>query len=179
MPLNWKGIENPYWLNYFTVLQVGPAVSRRIIPEVANKVLSTFKGKKSLWIRMLKLSGAELPSQPDGTPDQRQFRLLEEREVTEASSRLIDETIWAEEVLLVHPASNMDNREIMKTCAAVLEQAAPTPHERELKLVNPAALAALAPRLGPEDIPLPDWKEFGIPTPGAPEDRQLDIQFDL
>ena len=178
MPLIWKGVENPYRVNYFTVLQVGPAVSRRIIPEVSHQVLGALEAGKTIWIRTVKLGSAESPAPATGGPDMQEFRQVESREISEASARLIEETTWAEEVLLVHPALNLESTEIRKTCAALLQQATPTQLDRELRLVNPAALAALAPALSAADIPMPDWEEFEVPAAGSPEDRQLDIQFD-
>jgi len=179
MPLSWKGIENPYRVNYFTVLQLGPAAPRRIIPEISQKALSALEAGKTLWIRRLKLAGEDAAPPPDREPDAREYRPVEAREITEASSRLIEETIWAQEVLLVHPTLNPESGELRKTCSALLQQVTPERIQRELPLVNPGAMAPLVPVLSAADIPMPAWDEFGVPAPGSPEDRQLDIQFDL
>jgi hypothetical protein len=178
MPLIWKGVENPYRVNFFTVLQIGPAVSRRIIPEVSHQILGALDAGKTIWIRKLKLGSTEQPPPAVGKPDAKEFRQVESREISEASSRLIEEATWAEEVLLVHPVLNLESGEIRKTCAALLQQATPTRIDRDLRLDNPTAMAPLAPALSAADIPLPKWEEFNVPAPGSPEDRQLDIQFD-
>jgi hypothetical protein len=178
MPLIWKGVENPYRVNFFTVLQIGPAVSRRIIPEVAHQILGALDAGKTIWIRKLKLGNTEQPPPSTDEPDTKEFRQIESREISEASSRLIEEAIWAEEVLLVHPVLNLESGELRKTCAALLQQATPAGIDRDLRLTNPAAMAPLTPALSAADIPLPKWEEFNLPAPGSLEDRPLDIQFD-
>jgi hypothetical protein len=180
MPIKWKRTENPYRVNYFTILQIGPAARRQVIPEMSRKIISALQSGKAAFIRKVHLEkpAEAAPAQPGAEQDPREFRLLEQAEVSEASSRLIEETIWAEEVLLVHPVPALDNRELQKVCAGLLEQTTPAHSGQKLRLSNPAALAALAPTLAAGDIPLPAWEEFTIPGPGTPEDQQLDIQFD-
>ena len=160
MPLEWNRNKNPYKVNSFTILRCGPNASRQVI----------FATQKNLIRRQKRTSHI--------VDDQN----ISEARIQEAGNRLLNEEIWAEEVLLVHPVDPTTEKEskiLQKIGKAILQQTTPSPSTQNLKLSNLQALTPLLPEPCAEDVLLPEWEEFGIPDANSPEDRQYDIQFDL
>jgi hypothetical protein len=155
MPLTWKRGTNPYRVNAFSILQIGPNARRGIVVAARKRVAA----------RIELGAGASI----DGRP-------LTTAEVYEAESRLLDERGWAAEVMLVHPAPTTDPRRLARE---VSEAATPTRTARRLQLANPAALAPFVPVPGVEDVGWPGWDELGVLPAGCESDRDLDVQFDL
>jgi hypothetical protein len=157
MPLVWRRNHNPYRMTYFSLLELGPAAPPGAIPQMRKKIAAKMKSRPHL------VAG----------------RPVSEAEITEAESRLLDEQARAWEVLLVHPLPSLQSKRLQQICHAIAEEAPPKQVRRVLRLANPLGLAAFLPEPQPEDFALPAWEELGVLGPQAPEDRRLDIQFDL
>lgn len=158
MPLTWKRGENSYCINYFGILQLGPQAQPGVISARRKDITRRIQ---------------------TGKPHMVGGREVNEAEVTEAESRLLDEQSRAAEVLLVHPLSAGDSKRLQQICSAIAEQATPSSAPRVLRLANLRALAPLIPTPCAEDVALPEWEEFNVAGPDSPEDRQHDVQFDL
>lgn len=158
MPLIWRRGYNPYRVNYFGILQLGPQARPDVILATRQKIITKISSGASHVV-----GGREIG----------------EAEVYEAEARLNDQRHWAREMLLVHPVPAVDNARVKKLCTAVIEQATPQPAERPLRLTNLAALVSLAPQPRPEDLPWPEWDALGVPGPSSPDDCSGDIQFDV
>lgn len=158
MPLRWVRGENPYLRNYFGILEVGAHVGPRMI---------TFRRK-------------DLERKIGGGGEHRVGdRPVNEADLAEAESRLLDPARRAAEALLVHPRPATTTGRLPDLCAAVEEAATIEPLSRPLRLTNLTALAPLVPPLHPVDLPRPSWTDLPVPGPDSPQDAQADVQFDL
>ena len=157
MPLAWKPNENPYRLTYFSLLELGPLALPGVINATAKKIAAKIKARPYI------VGG----------------RQVTEAELAEAASRLLKDEERAWETLLVHPVPGEDSKRLRQICDEIKAEASPLPTSQTLHLVNLKGLAPFLPAPLADDIALPRWEELGIPGPESPEDRLLDVQFDL
>ena len=153
MPLTWKRGENPYRVNHFGTLGVGPGAQ----PAVINATRKNLVAKTA-----------------SGTPHLAGGRPVGEAEINEAAARLMDDASRAAERLLVHAAPTSGSKRLQQICAALVATTTPPSAYPPLRLVNLPALVPLIPAPGPEDIAWPEWEEFEL-EPAA----ETDIQFDM
>jgi len=161
MPLRWKRGENPYRVNYFGILQLGPRATRsEIIASRENLTKRVSRGG------VHRVGGRE----------------ISEADLTEAESGLV---AWnkpskrAAEYLLVHPLPTAGQGRLASLRAQIKEAAIPARTAPLLRLTNLAALAPLIPTLDAADITRPSWDELPVPAPTSSEDLRADVQFDL
>lgn len=157
MPLKWERGSNPYVHSYFGKLRLGPKIPPAGILQRARdliKILSTGE--------VIKLRGIE----------------LDEHSINEASRKLNEPGPMAQELLLVHPPLQGDNKKLTGLAASVSEVASLEQERPNLSLLHPAAIFWFTPTPGPECAPLPDWGEFGFTGPNDELDLELDIVFD-
>jgi len=157
MPLIWKRGENPYRINYFGILELGPNAQPQLISHKRADLLRKIRGGQHVV---------------DGRP-------VTEAEINEAESRLLEASGWAGELLLVHPVPGGDVRRLRQICVTLAERTTPPQAPQQLRLTNVEALAPLLPEPSPEDIAWPEWDEFGVPGPDSQDDCQCDVQFDM
>jgi hypothetical protein len=158
MTFKWVRGRNPYRLNHFGTLQIGPQVKRAAIAASRkNLVAKLRRGKPHI------VAGHQLT----------------EAEVQAAEARLLRDESWAEEVLLVHPMPGGESPRLPEVSRAVLAATEPPRPPHRLRLSNLAALVPLLPGVHPPDLPWPEWEELGVPGPGSAADIAADIQFDL
>jgi hypothetical protein len=159
MPFRWEKWKNPYICNYFGMLQVGPNVSHQQIAAKARELIQ-------------KIAAGQKISLP---PDHE----LDEHAVSEASTKLRDPRSAAEELLLVHPQPETEERSRIKALVEQVRKKAALPSERAaIPLRDPLGVFWFAPTPGVEAAELPEWAEFGLTSARDPEDLALDIVFD-
>jgi hypothetical protein len=158
MPLIWKRRENPYRINYFSILEVSPATRPLVLQAKRRNLVQMVQG---------------------GKPHVVGGRAIAEAEINEAESRLLDPGSRAWELLLAHPVPAFDPKQLRRICRDLAAAATPEAAPRRPRLARPGALAALLPAPSADVVVLPAWEELGVPAAGEPEDRRLDIQFDL
>lgn len=157
MPLQWKHGDNPYRVNWFEILELGPYVPPSVIAAMRRKITTKIE---------------------HGTPHIIGRREIDESEVYEAEARLLDEQSRALESLLLYLVRSPDMKRLQEICTTILSQTTMVPAP-DLHLANLRALAALVPEPSPVDIELPTWEELEIPSVDSPDDMRDDIQFDL
>jgi len=158
MPLIWKRGDNPYRVNYFGILGIGPIVPPAVVAQVARNIVAKIE---------------------HGAPHIVGGRAVAAGEVNEAASRLFDERHRAAELLLVHAVPASEGTRLREVCRAIVDQTAPPRSLGVLQLTNLCALAPLLPEISADDISWPEWEEFCVPGPESSADRRCDVQFDL
>jgi hypothetical protein len=158
MPFKWEQGKNPFIYNYFGILRIGPNTTQKNILEYARK------------LKQLLTSGERL--ELAGHP-------LDEHAIDDASRKLHEPVSQSEELLLVHPQPQWDNKKRMKSLVGKLRETALFPEDRSPPpLLHPLALCWFIPAPGAEAAELPEWSAFGLVEPGEGPDLELDIVFD-
>lgn len=159
MPFRWVQEKNPYTANHFRNLQVGPETSpQQIVQQARNLTQKLANGQK-----VLAGDGVE----------------LDEHAINEASTKLREPRSLAEELLLVHPQAQGEDRTRMRALVEALrKQASFEPERNAPALKSMAALFWFLPAPGPEAAKLPPFESFGLVDANDPEDLALDIVFD-
>lgn len=158
MPLKWNRGVNPYALNHYGLLGVGPTLPYKKITAVAQDLCRRIEGGRSPQVAGQSLTVFQ---------------------VNEASAKLADGRNRATELLLVHPELR-SSEDRLGQVVTQLRAAAVWPEERmPLPLTHPLALFRLLPPPRPEAAPLPPWEAFGFVQASDAEDLALDIVFDV
>ena len=158
MPLKWEPGTNPYVHNYFGKLRIGPNVRPAGILQRAKGLVQTLNAGGSIELRGLR---------------------LDEHSINEASRKLGEPAALAQELLLVHPPLQGDNKNLKVLVARVGEAATLAEARAPLSLLHPAAIFWFTPLPGPECAALPDWDAFAFTGPLDAADLDLDIVFDF
>ncbi|HYH67189.1 MAG TPA: hypothetical protein VD866_21010 [Urbifossiella sp.] len=157
MPLKWTPGVNPFVHTYFRKLRVGAIATFRQIDDSAKDLKRNLAGGATVEL--------------DGVR-------LDEHDIAEAATALQKKESLAEELLLVHPQTGGENKKI-KELVKKLQAATALGDERPaVPLRHPLAVFAYVPAPEPAAVEWPAWGEFGLPGPGHPDDRALDIVFD-
>jgi hypothetical protein len=157
MPLEYKKGENPFQLNYFNILKIGPHATKAQIRAWANELIKKLKGG--------------VIEEPNGIP-------IDEYTINEAATKLQDPATRVEEMLLAHPPAFKDQNRI-ESLTKKLKELANLPVELpDLVLAHPLAVLWFLPPPGISAAELPKWEEFGLGQAGDEEDQALDIVFD-
>ena len=156
--MKWERGKNPYLHNYFGKLFIGPNATPPQIVSQARKLVQKRKAGK-----VVELAGEE----------------LDDHAINESSAKLRDPRSLAEELLLVHPQPQREDKKKMKLLLDRLCKTAVVSEGRyPVPLVHPMAIFWFIPSPGPETAKMPEWDAFGLVEAGNSQDLQLDIVFD-
>jgi hypothetical protein len=157
MPLKWTRGVNPYVVNYFGKLQVGPNAEPRVFSARAKN----FNQKIAAGETVI-LGGQS----------------LDEHAINEASKKLLDAQTRAGELLLAHP-QGADERSRLKSATRKIKEAATLPEPRSWPaLMDAASLLWFLPAPEPSAAVLPPLDALGLDRAGSAADLELDIVFD-
>lgn len=157
MPLKWERGINPYVHTYFGKLGLGPRATPPQIIQTANALKQKLQAGR--------------PVELDGVP-------LDEHVISEAAMKLREKEVLAQELLLVHPQTQVENRKHQELVKR-LQQAAALPEGRPaIPLRQPLAIFCFLPAPDAEAAALPEWQDFGLVGPDDEEDLRLHIVFD-
>lgn len=158
MPFKWEPDRNPYLDNYFGRLRVGPNTPRPQIVAQAKKLKQKLR------------SGGEVKLNSEA---------LDEHAISDAAERLQNSRALAEELLLVHPQPQRDNRKARRQVVEELRKAAVPPQPTfPPRLRDSLALFWFLPPPGPEIVPPPPFELLELVGPFDEEDKIMDVVFD-